>query len=333
MRAILRFIGRNWFLCGLIGAIALALAAPDLGRSLNRGKILSTLAVVIIFVLSGLSLPSEAMRQGLRNVRAHVFLQAFIFIVAPLYFWSTGWLFQDQMEGRLIVGIYALAVLPTTISSCIVFTQMARGDGATTIFNAVLANALGVLVSPVLLTLLLRQAGQMMPMDEVMAIFAKLLLKVLVPFVIGQVLRLRLREFAGRHKKRMSKISSSLILLIVFLSFARAASDQTLRQGAGDLWGPMAYLAVSNLLLMALAFYGARLVGLSRANVVSAVFVAPQKTLAMGAPLLSTYFASRPDLLAYAMLPIPFYHPLQLLTAGMVRGFVQLPEEDVPSSG
>ena len=45
----------------------------------------------------------------------------------------------------------------------------------------------------------------------------------------------------------------------------------------------------------------------------------PQKTLAVGIPLLSTYFAHDPELLAVAILPLLFYHPWQLMIAGFIK--------------
>ncbi len=83
---------------------------------------------------------------------------------------------------------------------------------------------------------------------------------------------------------------------------------------------PFLYLAVSHLILLFLAFWGARFIGLSRENIISVLYAAPQKTLAMGIPLLSTYFYNRPELLGIAMLPILFYHPWQLFIAGLIKG-------------
>ena len=322
------FLKRNWFVFGIFCAVALALAVPGLGSALNAGKVLSTAAVVAIFVLSGLSLPSEAVRTGIRKVRVHVFLQLFVFVLTPAYFYATsGWL-GEAMGGRLLWGVYALAVFPTTISSCIVMTQMARGNAATAIFNTMLANVLGVFVSPLLLTLLLSRAGQALPADEVARIFLGLALKVLVPFGAGQLLRLRLRAVADRHKKSFSTIGGGLVLLIVFLAFSRAAGGGALRDHAAELPLPFAYLAASNVLLMILAFAGARLCGFDRGDVTAVVFTAPQKTLAMGIPLLSTYFAAQPEVLAVAMLPSLFYHPWQLFTAGLARRFLTVPPGD-----
>jgi sodium/bile acid cotransporter 7 len=321
-----KFLRKNWFLFALAGTVALGLGVPALGESVNRGGVANTLAVMAMFVLLGLSLPSEQMRRGLRNVRVHAYLQGFVFGVVPVYVWLTAGAFAEAMEGRLILGLYALAVLPTTISSCSVFTQMARGNVATSIFNAVLANMAGVVVSPLLLTLLLSQVGRMLPAEEVLRILGNLALKVLVPFVVGQLLRLRVRAFADRHSKRFSTACAGLVLVIVFLAFCRAAGSDLLRQSAADLLWPFAYLAGSNVLLMVLAYAGARGLGFDRSDVAASVFVAPQKTLGMGVPLLTTYFAGEPGVLAVVMLPVLFYHPWQLVTAAVARGLVRVPE-------
>ena len=43
----------------------------------------------------------------------------------------------------------------------------------------------------------------------------------------------------------------------------------------------------------------------------------------MGVPLLGIYFARNPEMLGLAVLPILFYHPFQLLVAGVIRGIVR----------
>ena len=48
-------------------------------------------------------------------------------------------------------------------------------------------------------------------------------------------------------------------------------------------------------------------------------YAAPQKTLAVGVPLISTYFASNPEIIGLALLPLVFYHAWQLLVAGVVK--------------
>ncbi len=317
------FLKRNWFVCGIVGAVALGFAVPAVGRALDAGRGLSTAAVVAIFVLSGLSLPVEALGKGLRRLRTHAMLQVYVFAVPPLLFLLTGGWLADVLDGRLLVGIYALAVFPTTISSCIVLTQLAGGNAATAIFNAVLANLLGVFLSPVLLTVLLRGGQAALPAERVAGIFLALAGKVLLPFAAGQLLRIRLRAFADRRRKRLASAGGGLILLVVFLAFCRAAGGGALAGlRPAELAGPLAYLAGANVVLTAGAYGAARLLRLDRGDAIAAVFVGPQKTLAMGVPLLTTVFGSRPELLGVAMVPILFYHPWQLMTAGVARNLL-----------
>jgi predicted Na+-dependent transporter len=83
--------------------------------------------------------------------------------------------------------------------------------------------------------------------------------------------------------------------------------------------GPFAYLALAHILILLIAYAGARLLHFSRENTVSVLFVAPQKTLALGVPLITTYFASTPEALGTALLPLVFYHAWQLLVAGLLK--------------
>jgi sodium/bile acid cotransporter 7 len=155
----------------------------------------------------------------------------------------------------------------------------------------------------------------------VAAILLNLGLTILIPFAAGQLIRLLFaRQFASRHRAELMVVSNCLILLIIFFAFGRSALGGLFHDGALDLLLPFTYLALSHLLLVLAGYQGARLIGLGVENRIAALFVAPQKTVAMGLPLLSAYFASTPDILAAAILPLLFYHGFQLLVAGLVRG-------------
>jgi predicted Na+-dependent transporter len=81
----------------------------------------------------------------------------------------------------------------------------------------------------------------------------------------------------------------------------------------------LVYLAFSFVFLAILAYGLAKMLKFSHPNLVSVIFTAPQKTLALGVPLLSTYFANDPALKAVAILPILFYHPWQLFMSGIIK--------------
>jgi len=314
----MRFLKKNWYVIGLLLVLVLAFLAPGFGVRLNEGKRANTAAIVIIFLISGFSLPTEAVLRGVREVRLHLYVNLFVFVVTPLYFLLTAWPFRDVLGGYLLVGIYGLACLPTTISSCIAFTQMAGGNVVGTVFNAALSNLVGVFISPLLLTLLLRGGAYGMPFAEVTRIFMKLLVKVLLPFAVGQVAHAFAGGLAVRHKKKLNVASSLMVLLIVYFAFCGAASNPNLRGQVAGVVVPLVYLALSNVILVLLAYAGARAIKLRRTSVISVIFLAPQKTLGVGAPLLATYFADRPELLGIALLPLLFYHPWQLFVAGVV---------------
>ena len=326
------WLRKNWFFVGLLAAVAGGLAAPEVGTAASGSGTTATVLVVILFFLSGLSLPTEAIRSGLRDVRLHLFLQTFIFVVTPVYFAATGALLWRGGDPRILAGIYALAVLPTTVSSCIVFTQLARGNVVATIFNASLANVAGVFLSPLLLSLLLQQSGRALPADELVRVLSSLVLRMLLPVALGQVARAVLREWAQRHGKKIGVFMNAAILVIIWFSFSRPARDPEFAASLLSLWPLLAYLAISHLLLLAATRGASAVLRLDKANTYTALFVAPQKTLAMGAPLLTTYFATMPDLLGVALLPLIMYHLWQLTVAGLLPRLLG-PVDDTMTAG
>ncbi len=316
---VINYLKKRWFVLGMIPAISLGVLFPTMGPMLNPDKITTTAMVIALFFLAGLSLPTESIKKGMKNVRLHVFIQAFIFIICPLFFVLTAFPFKELMDGKLIVGIYALACLPTTVSSCIVFTQLSEGNVIGTVFNASLSNLAGIFLSPLLLTLLMNSAGNPMPMEELFRVFINLVFKMLIPFALGQGLHILFKTFATRYKYVFGIISNGFVLSIIFFGVAGSAGNASFKTYGKQLIVPFIYLAISHLVLLYLVYLGSRLIRLDRASTISALYAAPQKTLAMGIPLLSTFFADRPEMLGVAILPVLFYHPWQLFIAGLLK--------------
>ncbi len=318
----LRSLQPQWFLIGLAVALAGGLLLPGLGEILNPGGNLVQALTVLIFLVTGFTLPSEAITKGLRTLRMHLFIQGFIFVLVPLYFALTAPLFSAYLGGRLEIGLYALAVLPTTISTCVVFTQTSGGNTVGAIFNSALSNVLGIAVSPLLLSLFLRGTQAALPAHEVVAVFRNLVFVMLIPVVFGQLLRRRFERAARGGAPAASLVNSGAILIIVFITFSMTAADAEFMAALTRVFVPFAFLAVSHVALRGVAYLGAKLLSLGREDIICTVYSAPQKTMAMGVPLLTVYFAGAPDLLGYALLPLLFYHPWQLLVAGVIRGLI-----------
>jgi sodium/bile acid cotransporter 7 len=313
------FLRRNWFLLGIVLALALGFLFSGLGRALNPRSLTTTAIVIIVFLFTGFTLPSEAILTRLANWRLHLFIQLFIFAIAPLLVLATVWTIRDFVPQGLLVGIVALACLPTTISSCVVFTQVSGGNVVATIFNASLSNILGVFLSPLLLSWFLGQSGLGLPSGELGKVLSQLVAQMLVPVVIGQAARRVLPDLARKHGRKFATFNNSMILLIVFFAVSRSAGHPAFSAGIGGLILPAAYLAAVHLILLTLACQGSRLMRFEQQDRISVLYAAPQKTLAIGTPLLGIYFASNPELLGIALLPLLFYHPFQLMVASAIR--------------
>jgi sodium/bile acid cotransporter 7 len=316
----LSFIKKNWFLFGILIAVALGFLIPDLGKTLNPSSITNISIVIVLFFITGLTLPSESIKKGISDIRLHLYIQLFIFLIVPLYFLLTSSLLKSYIKEELLIGIYALACLPTTVSSCIIFTQLSEGNVVATIINASFSNVIGTIISPLILSLLMKGAGQGLPVGEVVKIITDIILKIFIPFLIGQTLRIFIKEFAINHKKKMGIISNVLILIIIFFALSKAVGNRFLKENAEFIILPMIYLAFSQLFLVFISFYGAKLLKFPNQDIISVIYTAPQKTLAMGVPLLSIYFSYNTALLGIAIIPLLFFHPWQLFVAGIIKG-------------
>lgn len=316
MGSMITWIKRNWFTAGIIIAISLGILFPGLSL-LNRKSMLTNGIIIVLFTNIGFTLPGEAIRKGLGNYRLHIFLQIFIFALMPLYFFFTTALFPFSREIR--IGILALAVLPTTVSTCIVFTQSSGGNTTGSMFNAVLSNIAGVFLSPVLLSLLLNESGNGIPLSELWGIIGGLSWKMLLPLGAGQLLRKKYTAFATENKKKFGTANNVLILGIVLLSIAKSSSDPSFFPNLIQMGPAVLFVALSFYVLTGTALLGGRLMGFAREDMISIAFTAPQKTLAMGVPLLSAFFAGDPVLLGTALVPLLFYHPWQIINGGFLK--------------
>ncbi len=321
--ALAGFAQRNWFILGIALVVTLGFLASETGRRLNPESITTSAIVVVQFLMLGFAVPTESLVRGLAGWRFHLVVQLAIFVAAPLFFLLTSLPLRGLLGPGLMTGIMALAVLPTTVSSCVVFTQVAGGNVAAALFNSALSNAVGVVLSPLLLSLLLSGAGQGLPREQMLAVFADLAGRMIAPAAAGQLLRLWFARFADENRRRLAIVANSLVLVTVFFAVSKSAGHPAFSSGVAALAPPLAYLACAHVALLWLLYGLGRLLRLQRDDRVALLFVAPQKTLAMGVPLLGIYFARNPEMLGVAVLPLLFYHPFQLLAASVVRGILK----------
>lgn len=317
MRKLLRILVRERFLAGMLIAIAIASAAPDLGRSGGLLHIdeLSDWGIFTIFFLHGIGLSTEKLRQGFSRWPVHLVVQTFTFVLFPLLFIALDALIGRHLPPDLRLGFCYLCVLPSTVSSSVAMTSIARGNVAAAIFNATLSTLLGVVATPLLVRLLLGASGAGISLGATMLNIATMLL---LPFVVGQLLRPVIGTWFARFKVITNEIDRGVIVLLVFGAFSNSVADGLwTRHGPGliamTLIGATAILAI----VLGLTRTAAKLCGFSPEDEITTVFCGSKKTLASGVPMAKLLFGAHPAL-GVIVLPIMFYHQIQLFVCSIL---------------
>lgn len=313
---------RNWFLVGLVLAVAMAWVLPEGGA---RGgwlpvASLTRAGVVIIFLLQGLTLASEQIWQGLVRWRLHLLIQVFIFGVTPLIALGLVLAAGRIIPEGLAIGFIFLGALPTTISSALVFTTLAGGNVTLALVNTTIANVAGVLLTPLWISCFVRVQGESISLGPVIL---KVALLILLPLVVGQLLRRWLHRVADARKKQFGILSSCIVLFIVYSSFSDSVvSGFWVQTGLAVSLGAVGLVLLYFALVMAVVLLIARRLHLGPSDRSAVVFCGSQKTLAAGVPMATLIFGAGPAL-GLILLPVMLYHPLQLLVGGALIGRYQ----------
>jgi len=323
---------QNGFIIALLCSVALAFLFPSPGA---RGgwmhpDLLNNAGIALILFVQGLAMAVERMRSGAGNWRLHLIIQSFTFLLFPivgLAFHEITRIIWPSEPSALRDGFLYLCVLPSTVSTSVVLTSVARGNTSGAIFNAALSNILGVMFTPLLVRLLMQASGQV-------SSFGPLLLKItlltLVPFVIGMGIRPLVREWVDARRSWLNLVSNGVILLIVYTAFCDSVE--------GRVWEHYGIgLTVKVLIGVVTLFTGVSLLvwaicnaaRLERDDFIAALFCSVKKTLAMGVPLAQLIFGATANL-ALILLPIMFYHPFQLFVCGLLANHFANQKPEIP---
>jgi len=308
----------DWFLMGMVCSVLLAwlLPAPGAKGGSLHPELLNKLGVSLIFFLHGLTLSLAALSAGARNWRLHLLVQACTFLLCPLL----GVLLLVGLGARLSLdlrtGLFFLCALPSTVSSSVALTATARGNVSAAVFNATLSSLLGVLLTPLWLSVVLGAAGRGLPFFDVIL---DLLEWLVLPLFVGQLLRPLLGSFAARHKARISVLDRLTILLLVYTSFCDSVQDGVWRSGGNALLVSGASSVVILAATMSIVWYASGALRFPPGDRIVALFCGSKKTLASGVPMARLIFGAHPGL-GIILLPIMLYHPLQLVVGGWLAG-------------
>lgn len=303
-------IKRQWFLiCLVLLFVAVILDRSNLlaglGTALkdNHG---SEVMIFLIFVFSGLVIEGHQIRAGIRDVRATILALVLIFVAAPLIALA---LLALPLETGVALGLFIVAVMPTTLSSGIVMTGVAGGNMAHALFVTIISNFVSIVSIPFVLSLLLPLLGQekSLAIDQG-AICLKLVLLVLLPLTVGMTLKAKV--FAKRNMGRFQLVNQWMILGIVFISLG-GAKEAILGHGI-SFWAIVLLVTLFHTMMLGASFVLVKLGKLEKGRYESVVFMGCQKTLALSVMLQVTYFSQ----FGGALLVCVIHHIVHLMIDG-----------------
>ena len=302
------------FTLALLGTVLLASFLPMHGPAAMVLDDVTDVAIAALFFLHGARLPRESIMAGLLHWRLHLTILACTFVLFPLFGLAfkplDGWLLTPE----LYIGVLFLCALPSTVQSSIAFTSLARGNVPAAVVSASLSSILGVFLTPLLLALLAGTAGGMHnPGQAILSI----MLRLLVPFVAGHLLRPWIARWVERQRALLRYTDQGTILLVVYSAFGEAVNE--------GLWSKTPLLSLLTVAVVAAVLLGiamptiaflSRRLGFNREDRITILFCGSKKSLATGVPMAKILFAG--GSLGAIVLPIMIYHQIQLIVCAMI---------------
>jgi sodium/bile acid cotransporter 7 len=311
-----RLIKKYWFFIGLF--LVFVITVADVSETvssvggwlkMHRGP---DAVIVLVFFFSGLILDARQIRSDVMDIKGIIAALIIIFLVAPVI----GALFGAiPLDTSVVIGVFLVAVMPTTLSSGVVMTGAAGGNMAQALVITILANGLAVFTIPVMLSLLLRLVGgsAVVYIDK-SAIMIKLGFYVLLPLCFGLTIKFLTKSLMDRFVYRLQMLNQLLVLGIVWMAMSQARSA-IISGGA----------SVGIILLLVFSFHGILLsvagiftgcLKLGKGRRESVIFMGGQKTLPLSIILQVSLFPQY----GLALVVCVLHHLIHLLMDGYLVG-------------
>lgn len=309
-------VRQHWFFIGLISIFVLTIIdIPKdfalLGRFLkeNHGP---DSVIIFIFFFSGLTLNLSRVSSGMKDHKSIVTALGLIFIAAPLIAVCFSFL---PVEGDIIIGIFLVSAMPTTLSSGVVMTGKAGGNIANALLITIIAGFIAVFTVPYTLELLLKLTGDtvVVALDKARMI-SKLAFFVLCPLMAGMLIRFLSTPFFERNEKVFMLLNQWFVLSIIWMAMSQA--KLVIVENSGNLPLIAGVVFLFHALLLAAAFFSTRVLKLKPGKRESVIFMGGQKTLPLAVIIQITFFPQYPVVLVVCVL----HHAIHLLTDSYIAG-------------
>lgn len=301
------------FLVMLVATVGLASVVPARGQWAAVASLSSGLAVALLFFLHGAKLSTQAVVAGIRAWPIHLTVLSATFVLFPFVGVVAKHLADLGLNPAIGAGVLLLCVMPSTVQSSIAFTSLARGNVPAAVCSATASSILGVVLTPLLAAMLLSSGSHGVSWDSVYKIAVQLLL----PFVVGHLMRPLLVKFLDRHKAILGKVDRGVILSVVYTAFSAAVVEGLWqRYTAADLLWTAGIDAAILAVALVTTTLSSRALRFGKADEITIVFCGSKKSLASGVPMASAMFP--PALVGPMILPLMLFHQLQLMACAVL---------------
>lgn len=290
----------------IVLAVIIAIFFPASGGFADVFSTATKIAIALLFFLYGARLSTKEALDGLKNWKLHLTILAFTFVVFPAIGLALKPLDMVISSG-ISMGILYLTLVPSTVQSSVAFTSIARGNVAGAIVSASASNLIGVFATPLLVMALMTTEGGM-HIDT--GVFLDIAVQLLLPFVIGQLLRRWVKDFAAN--KATKAVDRGSIAMVVYSAFSAGI--------VAGIWSSVKVWEVLFLVMFSIALvafmlwltkFSAQKLGFNRGDVIAIEFCGTKKSLASGLPMAAVIFGGAN--LGLLILPLMIFHQTQLM--------------------
>ena len=307
-----KFFVKNAFLWFLVLMVLMGYLIPyreGYNAYFNLGTFIDW-GIVIIFLLYGLKLNLREVLNDVKNWKLHLLVQIATFVLFPLLVMPFYKIAQGNEFYVLWLSIYFLACLPSTVSSSVVMVSIAKGNVPSAIFNASISGLIGIFATPMLMHPFM-ESNSGGAVDQV-AIIQQLLLKVLLPIVLGLLLNPLCKKFIERYGKLIGKFDRLIILLIVYESFSTAFVNRIFGSVPPITFAIIAVAVVGMFFIVYyLLQWASHRLHFNREDTITTTFCGSKKSLVHGS-LFMMVLGIPDDNKVMFLLPIMLYHSFQL---------------------
>ncbi|TYC17978.1 bile acid:sodium symporter [Bizionia gelidisalsuginis] len=305
------------FVVSIVVVIFIAYFFPQWGieSSIIPIDTISAIGISLIFFFYGLKLSPTKLKEGIKNWKLHLLVQGSTFLVFPLLVLIFRPLIQNQEQETMWLAFFFLAALPSTVSSSVVMVSMAKGNVPAAIFNASISGIIGIAITPLWMGLFINDTQTHY---DFTSIYIKLIVQILLPVVLGLLLQRYTNNFAHKHSTKLTLFDKSIILLIIYKSFAESFYKNIFSAvSLLDLGVLFIGVLVLFLIVFLVTGFTARKLNLNKEDQITVQFCGTKKSLVHGTVFSKIIFGNMATV-GIILLPLMLFHASQLLIISII---------------